>query len=229
MGKSLKNSVTPDEMYETYGADTLRLHEMFMGPLDQDRPWFTETVVGSHRLIQRVWRNLVDEETGELAVTDEAAPEELLRLLHRTIAGVRDDMAGLRFNTAIAKITELNNELTRLDGPTPREIADQLVLLLAPLVPHVAEELWSRLGHTTTVTYETFPVARTELLGTDTVELPVQVNGKVRSRISVAVDASDADVEAAALADERIGAVIGGSEVRKVVVVPGRLVNLVVA
>jgi leucyl-tRNA synthetase len=150
-------------------------------------------------------------------------------LLHRTIAGVRDDMGALRFNTAIAKITELNNELTRLDGATPREIAEPLVLLLAPLVPHVAEELWSRLGHTTTVTYETFPVARTELLGTDTVELPVQVNGKVRSRISVAVDASDAEVEAAALADERIGEVIGGGEVRKVVVVPGRLVNLVVA
>ena len=199
MGKSLKNSVTPDEMYESYGADTLRLHEMFMGPLDQDRPWFTETVVGSHRL------------------------------LHRTIAGVRDDMAGLRFNTAIAKITELNNELTRLDGPTPREIAEPLVLLLAPLVPHIAEELWSRLGHTTTVTYETFPVARTELLGTDTVDIPVQVNGKVRSRISVAVDASDADVEAAALADERIGELIGDGEIRKVVVVPGRLVNLVVA
>jgi len=227
MGKSLKNSVTPDEMFESYGADTLRLHEMFMGPLDQDRPWFTETVVGSHRLLQRVWRNLVDEQTGEVAVTDEPPSDELRRALHTAIAGVREDMAALRFNTAIAKITELNNEITRLEGPTPRQVAEPLVLLLAPLVPHVAEELWARLGHGDTVTYEPFPQADEALLATDTRVLPVQVNGKVRSRIVVASDADDAAVEAAALADSRISELTAASEVLKVIVVPGRLVNVV--
>ncbi|MDH3227218.1 MAG: leucine--tRNA ligase, partial [Thermoleophilia bacterium] len=146
MGKSLKNSVTPDEMYARFGADTLRLYEMFMGPLDQDRPWETRSVTGSMRLLQRVWRNVVDEDTGELTVSDEEPSEGLLRVLHRTIDAVRSDMGALRFNTAIARITELNNELTKLDGPTPRAVAEPLVRMLGPLVPHIAAELWERLG-----------------------------------------------------------------------------------
>ncbi|MEL7156783.1 MAG: leucine--tRNA ligase [Actinomycetota bacterium] len=213
MGKSLKNSVTPDDMYEEYGADTLRLHEMFMGPLDQDRVWDTSAVVGSQRLLQRVWRNLVDEDTGDVTVTDEAASEELRRRLSQTIANVRADMDGLRFNTAIARITELNNELTKLDGPTPREIAEPLVLMLSPLVPHVAEELWSLLGHDRSVVYETFPIADESLLVDDTIELPVQVNGKVRARITIDADADRDATEAAALADARITELLGDREV----------------
>ncbi|RMH82501.1 MAG: leucine--tRNA ligase [Actinomyces sp.] len=228
MGKSLRNSVTPDEMYEAYGADTLRLYEMFMGPLDQDRPWETKSVVGSHRLLQRVWRNLVDEDTGELAVADVEAPDELQRLAHRTIAAVRDDMEDLRFNTAIARITELNNALTRLEGPTPRALAETLVLLLAPLVPHVAEELWHRLGHDTTVTRAEFPTPDERWLVDETVELPVQVNGKVRGRITVPVDADADTIVAAALAEPRVAAHVEGRELRKRIVVPGRMVNLVV-
>ena len=227
MGKSLKNAVTPDDMYEQYGADTLRLYEMFMGPIDQDRPWETKSVVGSQRLLQRIWRNLVDEETGELTVSDDAPSDDLRRVLHRTIDAVRTDMDALSFNTSIARITELNNELTKLDGPTPREVADPLVRMISPLVPHVAEELWQRLGNTSSVVYADFPVADPALLVDDEIEIPVQIKGKVRSRITVAADADDAMLEAAAMADPRIQELLDGAEIRKVIVVSGRLVNII--
>jgi leucyl-tRNA synthetase len=139
---------------------------------------------------------------------------------------VRNDLENLRFNTAIAKLIELNNHLTKLGG-CPRDAADRLVLLLAPLAPHLAEELWRKLGHTDTVTYERFPEADAALLVDDTVEMPVQVNGKVRSRIIVAADADQATMEAAALADPKVQAALDGRTPKKVIVVPGRLVNLV--
>lgn len=228
MGKSLKNSVTPDDMYEAYGADTLRLYEMFMGPIDQDRPWETRSVVGQHRFLQRLWRNLVDEDTGELTLDENPADDELARVLHRTIDGVRSDMDGLRFNTAIAKITELNNELTKRDGATPREVADAVVRMLSPLVPHVAEELWSRLGGEGSVTRAPFPEADPALLVDDTVELPVQVNGKVRAKIVVAADADEESIIAAAAAEPNVAIHLDGKPLRKAIVVPGRMVNLVV-
>jgi len=228
MGKSLKNSVTPDDMYEAYGADTLRLYEMSMGPIDQDRPWETRSVIGSQRLLQRVWRNLVDEATGVSTVVDSPAPDDLRRLLHRTIEGVRADMDALRFNTAIAKITELNNELTKSAAPTPREVADVMVRMLSPLVPHIAEELWHLLGGEGSVTQVEFPIADPALLVYDTIELPVQVNGKVRARIVVAVDADEESVIALALAEPNVAAHIAGREVRKAIVVPGRMINLVI-
>ena len=229
MGKSLRNAVTPDDIYGAYGADTLRTYEMFMGPLDQGRPWETHSVIGSHRLLQRVWRNLVDEETGTLTVSDVAPDADLERWVHRTIAAVTDAMSDLRFNSAIARITELNNELTRRGGPTPRPVADVLVRLLAPLVPHLAEELWSKLGNTTTVVYAPFPVADPALLAAEVIEVPVQVDGKVRSRITVDAAISNADLEAAALADDRICELTAGTDIRRVVTVPGKLVNIVLA
>ncbi len=227
MGKSLKNAVTPDDMYEQYGADTLRLYEMFMGPIDQDRPWETKSVVGSMRLLQRIWRNLVDEDTGELTIDASPASDDLRRSLHKTIDAVRTDMDALSFNTAIARITELNNELTKLDRPTPEEVADPLVRMIAPLVPHVAEELWNRMGNETSVVYAEFPTADPSMLVDDEIEIPVQIKGKVRSRITVPADADDATLEAAALADPRIQELIDGAEIRKVIVVPGRLVNII--
>ena len=228
MGKSLKNSVTPDDMYAAYGADTLRLYEMSMGPIDQDRPWETRSVVGQQRLLQRVWRNIVDEESGDLLVSDDPASDDLKRVLHRTIDGVRADMDALRFNTAIAKITELNNEVTRVEGPTPREVADAMVRMLSPLVPHVAEELWAMLGGEGTVTRVAFPEADPALLVDDLIEMPVQVNGKVRGRVTVPADASDDDVIATAIAEPNVAAHLEGRELRKAIVVPGRMVNLVV-
>ena len=227
MGKSLKNSVTPDDMYRDYGADTLRLYEMFMGPIDQDRPWETKSVVGSMRLLQRIWRNFVDEASGELTLADSDIPDDLNKVLHRTIDAVASDMDALSFNTAIARITELNNELTKLDGPTPRALADPLVRMIAPLVPHFAEELWSRMGNDGSVIYADFPTADPALLVDDEIEIPVQIKGKVRSRIRIAADADQQTMEAAALADPRIVELLDGAEVRKVIVIPGKLVNIV--
>ena len=227
MGKSLKNSVTPDEMYEEYGADTLRLYEMFMGPLDQDRPWETKSVVGSQRLIQRVWRNLVNEETGEITVSDSEPDETLNRLLHQTIDSVNNDMNNLRFNTAIARITELNNEITKLESPTPKAIAEPLVLLLAPLTPHIAEELWEKLGHETSVVYAKFPVPDEMLLVEEEVEIPIQINGKVKSKIKVDSNATDETLQEKALADKKIESLLGLNDPKKIIVISGKLVNIV--
>jgi leucyl-tRNA synthetase len=231
MGKSLRNSVSPDEMCSRYGADTLRVYEMSMGPLDVSRPWATKDVVGAHRFLQRLWRIVVDEESGEQRVSDARPTDEDLKVLHRTIAGVREDYAGLRFNTAGAKLIELNNHVTKAyagaDGP-PRQLAEALVQMLAPLAPHIADELWFRLGHTESLAHGPFPVADERYLVEDTVEYPIQVNGKVRSRVTVPADADRDAVRAAALADEKIVELTGGAEPKKVVVVPGRLVNVVV-
>ncbi len=229
IGKGLKNMVSPDDMYEAFGADTLRLHEMSMGPLEQSKPWETRAVSGAHRLLQRVWRVVIDEGDGSIRVTDGVASEDDLRALHRTIAGVRGAMDELRFNTPIARITELTNHLTATypSGP-PRSLAEPLVLLLAPFAPHMAEELWSRLGHPQSLVHQAFPEADPGYLLSETVEVPVQVNGKVRSRIVVPTDTDAAGLEAAARADEKVAAMLSGLTVRKVVAVPGRLVNFVV-
>ncbi|MET7707896.1 leucine--tRNA ligase [Micromonospora sp. NPDC005413] len=224
MGKSLKNVVTPDDMCAAYGADTFRVYEMSMGPLEVSRPWETRAVVGSYRFLQRVWRAVIDEQTGALRVTDDPADEATRRLLHKVIDGVRGDMDGIRFNTAIAKLIQLTNGLTGLSA-TPREVAEPLVLMVAPFAPHVAEELWGRLGHDTSLTYADFPTADPALLVADTVTYPVQVNGKVRGRIEVPADASEETVRAAAL--DAVAAALAGKEPRKVIVVPGRMVSVV--
>jgi leucyl-tRNA synthetase len=232
MGKSLKNAIAPDDIYRDYGADTLRLYEMFMGPLDASRPWNTADIVGVHRFLQRLWRNVVDEDTGELHVTDTPAGDDLRRALHRTIAAVRDDMANLHFNTAVARLFELNNELTKTvqqTGAAPRDVVVPLVLMVAPLAPHIAEELWQRLGHDQSLTYEPFPAADPALLTAETVDIPVQVNGKVRSRVTVAVGADEPAHEQAARNDPRVAELLDGQTIRKVVVVPGRMVNFVVS
>jgi leucyl-tRNA synthetase len=230
MGKSLKNAVTPDDVYRDYGADTLRLYEMFMGPLDASRPWSTNDIVGVHRFLQRLWRNIIDEETDVVRVGTMPADPETRRLLHRTIAAVAADMAALKFNTAIARLFELNNQLTRLvaeAGESPREVVEPLVLMLGPLTPHIAEELWARLGHEGSLTFEPFPKPDLDQLVVDTVEIAVQVNGKTRGRVSVPADAADTDVEAAGRAEPRVAGLLADVTVDKVVVVPGRLVNFV--
>jgi len=226
MGKSLKNVVTPDEMCQAYGADTFRVYEMSMGPLDVSRPWETRAVIGAYRFLQRVWRLVVDEETGERReITDVPVDDETRRLLHRTIDGVRSDMEGLRFNTAVAKLIELTNKLTS-NGDSPREAIEPLVLLLAPVAPHIAEELWQRLGHEDTLAYAPFPVADPDWLVAETVTYPVQVNGKVRGRVEVEADAGEDAVRAAALAE--VADQLAGKEPRKVIVVPGRMVSIVI-
>ena len=226
MGKSLKNAVTPDEMYDEYGADTLRLYEMFMGPMDQDRPWETKSVIGSQRLLQRIWRNLIDEVTGEVRLSDDPMPIDIQKALHRTIRGVDKDMAAMRFNTAIAKITEFNNSLTA-SSPPDRSTAETLILLISPLTPHFAEELWSRLGHDSSLAYEPFPVADPELLLVDSIEIPIQINGKVRARIQVDAGCKPDDIETMALAEPRIVDLLDGTPPRRIIVVPDKMVSIV--
>ncbi|MFF9074409.1 leucine--tRNA ligase [Streptomyces sp. NPDC014735] len=229
MGKSLKNAVTPDEICAEYGADTLRLYEMAMGPLDVSRPWDTRAVVGQFRLLQRLWRNIVDEETGAVTVVAADPDEETLRALHKAIDGVGRDMAGMRFNTAIAKVTELNNHLTKTGGPVSRSVAESLVLLVAPLAPHIAEELWRRLGHTGSVVHQDFPVADPAYVVDETVTCVVQVKGKVKARLEIPPTISDEELEAQALADPAVVTALGGAGIRKVIVRAPKLVNIVPA
>ncbi|MYU00416.1 MULTISPECIES: leucine--tRNA ligase [unclassified Streptomyces] len=229
MGKSLKNAVTPDEICAEYGADTLRLYEMAMGPLDVSRPWDTRAVVGQYRLLQRLWRNVVDEETGEVTVVDTEPGEDTLRALHKAIDGVGQDMAAMRFNTAIAKVTELNNHLTKAGGPLSRSVAERLVLLIAPLAPHIAEELWRRLGHSDSVVHQDFPVADPAYVVDETVTCVVQIKGKVRARLEIPPFITDEELEALALADEAVVAALGGAGIRKVIVRAPKLVNIVPA
>lgn len=228
IGKSLKNAVSPDEMYAEYGADTLRVYEMSMGPLDLSRPWETRAVVGAQRFLQRVWRNIVSEETGELTVVDAEPSVETLRVLHRTIAEVGADMQGMRVNTAIAKLIVLNNHLTSLDA-VPRTVAEQLVLMTAPVAPHLAEELWARLGHERSLGHEPFPVVDPRYLVEDTVTCVFQVQGKVRGRAEVPADADEATLRELALADVGVQRAMAGRDVRTVIVRAPKLVNVVPA
>ena len=233
MGKSLKNAVAPDDIAQEFGADTLRVYEMSMGPLDTSRPWATKDVVGAHRFLQRLWRLIVNEETGEVTVSDEPMGDEDAKQLHRTIAGVRDDYEHLRDNTVVAKLIEYVNYLTKAreqkdGGNVSRETVEPLVQMVSPVAPHIAEELWARLGHEGTITFEPFPTFDESLLVDDTVEVPVQINGKVRARVDVPTEASKDEIESIALADDRVAGLIEGKNVVKTIVVPGRMVNLVV-
>lgn len=232
MGKSLKNAVAPDDICRDYGADTLRVYEMSMGPLDTSRPWATKDVVGSQRFLQRLWRLAVDETTGELATSDAALTEDDLKALHRAIAGVRDDYENLRLNTVVAKLIEYVNYLTRTYGNSaegaPRAAVEPIAQLVSPIAPHIAEELWKRFGHTETITYTDFPTFEEKYLVDDEIEIPVQINGKVKARVNVPADADEDTVVSAALADARIVELTEGKNVVKKIYVPGRMVNLVV-
>jgi leucyl-tRNA synthetase len=230
MGKSLKNSVSPDEMYDAYGADTLRVYEMAMGPIGADRPWQTDDIAGAHRFLQRLWRSMVDEHTGELAVDDGPVDEGTRRLLHRTIQVVRHSYTGLRFNVAIARLQELAGHAARITaarGKLPRAVAEPLVLMVAPLAPHIAEELWARLGHPGSLACAAFPEADPALAAEPTVVLPVQVNGKTRLRIEVPADADAGQITTLLTGHPDLARHVGDATVERLVVVPGRIVNVV--
>jgi leucyl-tRNA synthetase len=232
MSKSRNNVINPDDVVGEYGADSLRLFEMFLGPLEQVKPWSMHGVEGVYRFLTRVWRAIIDDrsEATQLspAVRDIPADAATLRELHKTIAKVTDDLERFRFNTAIAAMMEYTNHLTRLEV-RPRAAIEPFVLLLAPFAPHIGEELWHALGHNDTLTYEPWPKADPALLKSDTIEVPVQVNGKLRSRLTVPADSDEKTLEAAALADEKVKAFIAGKQVKKVIVAKGKLVNIVVA
>ncbi|MHC4969404.1 MAG: leucine--tRNA ligase, partial [Planctomycetota bacterium] len=222
IGKSLKNVVSPDEICEQYGCDTLRLYEMYMGPLEASKPWAPRDIIGPFRFLQRAWRVAIDEQTGELRLRDQPDPD-VERKLHQTIAKVTDDIERLAFNTAIAALMELVNAATANGGLT-RDQLERFVLLLAPFAPHFAEELWSRLGHERTLAYEAWPRFDEAMTTHEQIALPVQIGGKVRARVTVDTDAPTAEIEKLVLADERVRAALAGKSVKKLVVVPGRIV-----
>jgi len=225
MSKSLRNVVNPDDIIREFGADCFRLYEMYMGPLDASKPWATKDMVGLQRFLQRAWRLAIDEETGELATTDDHL-ETVEKQLHRTIAKVGEDVERLAFNTAIASMIEFVNTASKEGGVTVDQL-DRFTRILAPFAPHIAEEIWLRIGREAPVSRAPWPSFDPSMLSDDTVEVPVQVLGKVRSKIMVRADADAKTMEAAALADEKIQQFIDGKTVRKVIVVPGRLVNIV--
>ena len=226
MGKSLKNSVTPDKLVEQYGADTLRLFLMYLGPLDQSKPWNPKDIIGIERFLKRLWRNYINEESGDPLVDDHPASDPLRRQMHRTVQRVTDAMETMSFNIAIAALIEFNNELVHRKR-IPRDAAETLVLCLSPMAPHISEQLWRQLGADGSIADAEWPKYDPELLVEDRIELPVQVNGKVRGRIIVPADAKNDTIEQAALADGKVAVAIAGKTVRKVIVVKGRLVNLV--
>jgi leucyl-tRNA synthetase len=228
MSKSLKNVVSPDEIISAWGADTFRLYEMYMGPLDAAKPWNTRDVPGLHKLCQRVWRLVVDEHSDALApgLTDAPAEQTSLRALHKLIKRVTEDIEQLKFNTAIAAIFDFVNFMTPQAGK-PRTVIETFVRVLAPFTPHLAEELWLRLGHEGTIAFEPWPEYDEALTRENTVEVGVQINGKLKSRVMVAADADDESIRATALSEERVVSALAGKAVRKVIVVKGRLVNIV--
>ena len=230
MGKSLKNGVSPDEIYQQYGADTLRLYEMAAGPIESDRAWRPRDIAGAHRFLQRLWRAIVSEQTG-LAVISERQPDAAtLRLLHQTIAAVRADFARLRFNTAIARLTELTTASAKVaarDRALPRGIAEPLVLMVAPLVPHIAEELWQLIGHAGSIAYEGFPEADPQLAGEAIVRIPVQINGKTRFVVEVRSGAGGEETERTVFGDPRFARLTAELEIERKIVVPGRIVNVI--
>jgi leucyl-tRNA synthetase len=231
MSKSKLNVVSPDEVIDQYGADALRLYELFMGPLEQQKPWQTKDVEGVYRFLQRVWRLVVDEDTGELnsrlADAPGASEGELWKLLHRTVEKVGKDVDSLAMNTAISQMMIWSNAATS-SATLPRESVAIFLRLLSPFAPHLAEELWSRLGAGDLICRAEWPQHDPALLVEDTVQIVVQVNGKKRDVLTVARDADRATIEALAVASENAQRFLEGATPRKVIVVPGRLVNIVV-
>ncbi|MGH3305303.1 MAG: class I tRNA ligase family protein, partial [Streptosporangiaceae bacterium] len=232
MGKSLKNGVSPDEMYRRYGADTLRLYEMAMGPVESDKPWRTGDVVGVHRFLQRLWRSMISEQTGELTVSGAPLDRDARHELHATIAAVRRDFGLLRFNTAIARLMELMTTAARMSagaGALPRELAEPLVLMVAPLAPHIAEELWARLGHGQSLAYSDYPSADAELAAERSVTMPVQVNGRTRFTITVPSGADSDAIESILAGHPGFAEHTAGHSIERLVIVPDRIVNVVIS
>jgi leucyl-tRNA synthetase len=231
MSKSRGNVINPDSIVAEYGADSLRLYEMFMGPLEASKPWSMQGVNGVFGFLNRVWRLIIDERAEGMqlnaAIVDRPPTAEENRELHKTIGVVTDHIAGLQFNTAISRMMEFTNYFTTT-SERPRVAMEQFVLLLSPFAPHIAEELWQALGHNESLAHEPWPEFNPALAKEDLIEIPVQINGKVRSKVMVPPDADAKQLEATARADARTAELLAGKEIIKVIPVPGRLINFVV-
>jgi len=226
MSKSRGNVVNPDKIVADYGADTFRLYEMYLGPLEAQKPWNTRDIVGMSRFLGSVWRILIGED-GQPRVSDAPIPAELDRQMHRAIKKVADDIQGLRFNTAIAELIELKNSMTAL--PTvPRQLAENYALMLSPFAPHIAEEIWEKLGHQKSLAQHSWPAVDESKLIETTLDLPVQVNGKLRGKINIPAAANESDVLATAENAEAVKSWLSGKTIVKRIYVPGKLVSFVV-
>ncbi len=230
MSKSRGNVVNPDHVIEKYGADSMRLYEMFMGPLEASKPWNMQGVEGVHRFLCKLWRLAIDVETGAVSasLSDSSAGEATVKLLHQTIKKVSHDIENFHFNTAISQMMILTNHLAKLTV-VPREAVKTLVLLLSPMAPHICAELWQRLGRDSDLAYESWPAYDESLAMDKQVELAVQVLGKIKDKIVVSADAEQEQIKQMALASEKVSAAIAGREIRKIIIVKSRLVNIVTA
>jgi len=229
MSKSKLNVVNPDDMVDRYGADSLRLYEMFIGPLEASAPWQTEGIEGVHRFLQRAWRLFFegDDDALHSSIVDEEPDEEMRRMLHKTIAAVTEDIEDLRFNTAISRLMEFVNFMTRRER-RPRRVLETFIKLLSPFAPHLGEEVWHRLGHQESIAYVPWPEHDPALLVEEVLTIPVSVNGKVRARLEIPTGTPPEEVEAQALAHPAVARHLDGRRPRKVIHVPGRMVNIVV-
>ena len=231
MSKSRGNVVNPDQVVREHGADALRLYEMFMGPLEATKPWSTAGVSGVRNFLDRVWRMFVDHQADGVAllpaIQDVAPTAEQNQVLHRTIGAVTADIEAMSFNTAIARMMEFVNFFTKCDV-RPRSAMSNFVLLLSPFAPHLAEELWQLLGNPQSLAYQPWPQFDAAAAKSSEIEVPLQVNGKLRGRITVPADCTKEDLERLALADPRTQELLEGKQIVKTIVVPGRLVNWVV-
>jgi leucyl-tRNA synthetase len=229
MSKSRGNVVNPDKVVADYGADSTRLYEMFMGPLEAIKPWSMQGVEGVYRFLHKAWRTVIDKDTGELdkAVKESHADEVTLRLLNQTIKKVGDDIESFGFNTAISQMMIFINHLSKQEI-RPKSVVEKFILVLAPFAPHIAEELWERLGHTDTLTYEAWPEYDKGLIKEKEIELVVQVNGKIKDRIVVSTDADEEQIKQKALASEKVKKALDGKEPKKIIVIKSRLVNIVI-
>ena len=221
MSKSLGNVINPDEIIEEFGADSMRLYEMFMGPLEASKPWSTRGIVGVKRFLDRLWK------IAELDILDEEPPMELKKLLHKTIKKVSKDTRTLNFNTAIAQMMIFSGEVYK-HGKLYRKLWEPFVCILGPYAPHLAEELWEKLGNEPSVAHETYPEWEEELTKEDVVTIVFQVNGKIRGKEDVAVGLSKDVLKEKALSHERIQKYTEGKEIVKIIVIPNKLVNIVV-
>ena len=228
MSKSRGNVVNPDKVIADYGADSMRLYEMFMGPLESVKPWSTQGVEGVHRFLNKFWRIVSDEDSGNLknSIKDVDADEETQKILHQTIRKVTQDIENFRFNTAISQMMIFVNHISRLET-APKKVIETFVLILAPLAPHIAEELWQKLGHKNTLAYEKWPKFDENLAKEKEIELAVQVLGKIKDRITVSADADEEEIKQKALTCPKVASAIAGKQVKKVIVIKSRLVNIV--
>lgn len=226
MSKSMFNVVNPDTIIEQYGADTLRLYEMFLGPLEQSKPWDTNGIDGVHKFLRKTWRLFVDKDNSLKVTNDTPSPEEL-KVLHRTIKKTADDVERFAFNTAVSSFMICVNDLTDLKCHK-RAILEPLLVLLAPFAPHMCEELWQRIGNNSTICDAKWPEFNAEHLIESTIQYPVSFNGKMRFKLELPADMPAAEVEKAAVQNEQSIKWMEDKQIKKVIVVPGKIINIVI-